>query len=101
MATFALTEVGGPAWDPAVPMRQQEGWPEHAAFMDALVEEGFVLLGGPIGDGSSHRILLIVEAVDEAAVRARLAADPWLDNARLSLTSVDQWTVLLGKPGRI
>jgi uncharacterized protein YciI len=100
MATFALTEIGGPAWDPAVPMRQQQGWPEHAAFMDALVEEGFVVLGGPIGDGSSHRILLIVEAADEAAVRARLAEDPWLDTGRLSLTSVDPWTVLLGEPRR-
>jgi uncharacterized protein YciI len=99
VALFALTEVSGPAWDPALSMREQLGWPEHAAFMDALVEEGFLFLGGPIGDGTSHRILLIVEAADEAAVRARLAADPWLDNGRLSLSSVDPWKVLLGKPG--
>ena len=76
-------------------MREQQGWPEHAAFMDTLVEEGFVVLGGPIGDGTSHRILLVAEAADEVAVRARLATDPWLETGRLSLTAVDQWTVLL------
>jgi hypothetical protein len=29
-------------------MREQEGWDEHARFMDALVDDGFVLLGGSL-----------------------------------------------------
>ena len=27
-------------------MREQDGWDEHAKFMDGLVDEGFILLGG-------------------------------------------------------
>ncbi len=54
-------------------MREQEGWDEHARFMDALVDEGFVLLSGPLeGD---REALLIVDAPSEEAVRERLAAD--------------------------
>jgi hypothetical protein len=42
--------------------------------MDALAEAGFVVLGGPIGDGDGESVLLIVYA-DEATIRARLAED--------------------------
>ena len=48
---FLVTRVRGPAWDYARARREQPGWAEHAAFMDALVEEGFVVLGGPVGEG--------------------------------------------------
>jgi len=41
-------------------MREQEKWAEHAAFMDALADDGFVILGGPLGDGTE--VLLIVDA---------------------------------------
>jgi len=40
MATFALTLVHGPGWDPGRPIREQPGWDEHAAFMDGLVSDG-------------------------------------------------------------
>jgi uncharacterized protein YciI len=61
--------------------------------MDGLVEEGFVLLGGPVGDGS--RVLLAVEADDEAAVRARLAADPWEPLGVLRLERLEPWSLWL------
>jgi hypothetical protein len=48
---YAVTRERGPNWDPARPMREQDGWDDHAAFMDALAEEGFVVLGGPLGEG--------------------------------------------------
>jgi hypothetical protein len=32
-------------------IRDQDGWDEHAAFMDGLVEDGFIILGSPVGDG--------------------------------------------------
>ncbi len=41
--------------------------------MDALAAEGFVLLGGPVGEGDGDDVLLVVEAADEATIRARLA----------------------------
>ena len=53
-------------------MREQEGWDEHAAFMDGLVEDRFILLGGPLeGDRDT---LHVVDAPSEEEVRARFAA---------------------------
>jgi hypothetical protein len=43
--------------------------------VDALVDSGFVILGGPLAD--EHRVVLAVEADSEQAVRATLARDPW------------------------
>ena len=55
-------------------MTDQVAWPEHAAFMNLLVDEGFVVLGGPVGQG--ERVLLVVSADSEAAIRRRIEADP-------------------------
>jgi uncharacterized protein YciI len=93
VAVFAVTEVAGPNWDASRARREQAGWDEHAAFMDALVGDGFVVLGGPIGDG--ERVLLVVEAEDEAAVRARFAPDPWLPAGILEIASIEPWTIWL------
>ena len=74
-------------------MREQDGWDEHARFMDALVEEGFILLGGPLeGD---RDVLHIVEADSAEAVHARLAEDNWTQDGKLETVSVERWTVLL------
>jgi len=62
--------------------------------MDRLVDEGFVFLGGPTGDTDTGDPLLIVEAADEAAVRERLAADPWTDTI-LTIRSIEPWTIWL------
>jgi uncharacterized protein YciI len=93
VAVFAVTEIAGPNWDASRARREQTGWDEHAAFMDALVGDGFVVLGGPIGDG--ERVLLVVEAEDEAAVRARFAPDPWLPAGVLEIASIEPWTIWL------
>jgi uncharacterized protein YciI len=74
-------------------MREQDGWDEHARFMDSLVDEGFILLGGPLeGD---RDVLHIVDAPSEEAVHARLADDNWTANGMLETASVERWTVLL------
>jgi uncharacterized protein YciI len=90
---FALTEVAGPSWDASLARRDQDGWEEHAAFMDRLVADCFVVLGGPLGDG--ERVLLLVEADDERAVRARLAEDPWLQDGRLEIAAIEPWALWL------
>jgi uncharacterized protein YciI len=100
MAVFAVTMVTGPAWDPAVPRREQAGWDEHATFMDQLVADGRVILGGPIGDGTDA--LVVVDAADEDDVRATLAADPWADRI-LRIGRVQRWRLWLDSrvgPGR-
>ena len=61
--------------------------------MNALAAAGFVVLGGPLGDGAE--VLLIVDADGEETVRARLAPDPWTVSGLLELKSVEPWTVLL------
>jgi uncharacterized protein YciI len=91
---FAVVRERGPAWDPTRPMAEQAGWAEHAAFMNALADDGFVVLGGPLGDGP--RVLLAIEAASEEAIRARLAADPWTPMGLLTIASIEPWRILLG-----
>jgi uncharacterized protein YciI len=95
MAGYYLVESAkGPAWDHSRPRREQAGWDEHATFMDRLVEQGFVVLGGPIGEGDGDNTLLVVDADDEATIRARLADDPWHDDL-LRIESIRPWSVWL------
>ncbi len=95
MSDYYLVErAKGPAWDHSRGRRDQDGWDAHAAFMDALAEEGVVLLGGPIGEGDGENALLIVDAESEAEIRARLAEDPWTDDM-LTIESVKPWSVWL------
>lgn len=89
---FVVERRSGPQWDPARPMEEQSHWAEHAAFMDGLVERGFVVLGGPLAD--EHRVVLAVEAGSEEEVRTTLARDPW-DQTHLVIDSVDRWTIRL------
>jgi uncharacterized protein YciI len=84
---------GGP-WDWSRDLREQEdGWEEHAAFMDRLVGEGFIVLGGPL-DGE-REVLHIVRAQSEQAIHDRLAEDNWTQDGRLETVSVEGFTVLL------
>jgi uncharacterized protein YciI len=91
---YLVTRAKGSAWDHSRRRREQSGWDEHAAFMDALVDEGFVVLGGPVGEGDGDDTLQVVDAESEAAVRARLADDPWGEDM-LMTKSVEPWSVWL------
>ena len=61
--------------------------------MDGLVDDGFVILGGPLGDGK--KVLLIVAAENEQELATRLADDPWTPLGVLRTTSVERWEILL------
>jgi uncharacterized protein YciI len=87
-----ILERSGPRWDPRTPLREQWQWDEHAAFMDGLVEAGFIILGGPLGD--EVRTAHVVEAESEDEIRATLARDPWSGTV-LEVASIDRWTLLL------
>ncbi len=95
---YAVTERPGANWDPSRPRREQDKWDGHAAFMDALVEDGFVVLGGPLGNGDE--VLLIVRAGSEAEIEARLAEDPWLPMELLRIARIDRWQIWLGNSAR-
>jgi uncharacterized protein YciI len=93
MATFlVLLRRSGPDYDLSRPLEEQSGWGAHAEFMDRLVADGFVVLGGPLGD--QERVAHVIEAESEATVRATLARDPWNDS-HLRIDSVDPWTIRL------
>jgi uncharacterized protein YciI len=89
-------ERGGP-WDWSRGLREQDGFDEHARFMDALVEEGFIVLGGPLEGG--REVLHAISAPSEEQVRARLAEDNWHENGMLMLKSIEPWTILLDGRG--
>jgi len=93
---FVATRVPGPAWDASRPMREQDGWDGHAAFMDGLAGSGFIVLGGPLGDGT--RFMHACAATDEDDVRSRFAADPWSGDM-LELANIERWTILLEAGG--
>jgi uncharacterized protein YciI len=93
MTLFAVTRGRGPAWDHSRRMREQDAWDEHAAFMEGLVDQGLIRLGGPLGD---DHVLLIAEAESPEEVEARLAEDPWVPLELLRVLSIERWTILLG-----
>ncbi len=93
MANFAVRLVHGPDWDSSRPIREQDGWDEHAAFMDRLVDAGVVILGGPVGDGA--QTLHVVEAAGENDVRARFAEDPWASAGLLRIGTLEPWALWL------
>jgi uncharacterized protein YciI len=96
---YLVRRARGPAWDHARRRREQDGWDEHAAFMDALADEGVVILGGPVGEGDGEDVVLVVNAESEAAIHRRLADDPWGDDM-LTTERVEPWSVLLrASPG--
>ena len=92
MAYYVVLRRTGPQWDPALPMEEQVGWSEHAAFMDQLVASGFVVLGGPLAD--EQRVVLAIEAESEDIVRATLGRDPW-SGTHLVVDAVEPWTIRL------
>jgi uncharacterized protein YciI len=94
---FAVIRARGPRWNDELPMEGQEDWRAHADYMNELVTEGFMLLGGPMLD--TRDVLLIVRAGDEAEVEARLAADCWSAKDLLRTRQISPWWLRLGSLG--
>ena len=98
MSYFAVIRTAGPAWTDGRGTFEQAGVNDHATFMNALAEQGFVLFAGPLA-GSEHgriRALVIVDAVDEAEIHRRLADDPWTLAQRLVIVSIEPWNLFVG-----
>src|SRR5262245_17083516 len=91
---FATIRTRGPAWQESRSLEGQVDWQPHASFMNSLVTEGVVVLGGPLE--GTRDVLLIVRADSADEVRARLAGDPWSTNGLLEIARVAPWTLRLG-----
>jgi uncharacterized protein YciI len=95
---FAVIREAGPRWTDRNGIADQPALAEHAAFMNALADEGFVLFGGPLA-GTEHarlRALLIVRAETEIEIHRRLADDPWTRADRLVSASIESWKIMTG-----
>jgi uncharacterized protein YciI len=90
---FVAISSAGPKRDQSKGTREQPFWNEHAAFIDQLVAEGFILMGGPLGDEGGS--MLIVNADDENEVREKLRDDPWTKHGVLKLESVKRWQIFI------
>ena len=93
MTTFhVVVHRSGPEWKSSVPLEEQSGWEEHAHFREALVDRGFIVLGGPLSD--EHRVVHVVEASSEEEVRSTLGRDPWSET-HLVIAAIELWTIRL------
>jgi len=95
--TFIAISSVGPNRDRCKGTREQPFWDEHAAFIDQLVAEGFIMMGGPLVDMREMPTgaLLIVSAEDEKEVRDKLSNDPWFQKGILKLESVTRWQIFI------
>ena len=91
--TYILLSSAGPLRDLSKGTREQPFWDEHAAFIDALDAEGFILLGGPLVDEGGA--ILVVHATDEREVREKIKDDPWYVQGVLTLESVKRWDIFI------
>jgi uncharacterized protein YciI len=92
---FAVVREAGPAWKDGG-IFEQSAMNEHAAFMNALADQGVVLFGGPLAGSEPGRVrvLLIVNADSEGEIHRRLADDPW-EQEQLITVSVEPWKILV------
>jgi uncharacterized protein YciI len=73
-------------------LREQDAWDEHAAFADELVEQGVIIVGGPIGGDENEIALLAVEAASESELVSIFNRDPWTINGVFRIKTVRRWT---------
>ena len=94
---FVVIRSRGPRWNDSQPLEGQEDWRPHADYMNALVADGFMLLGGPLA--GTRDVLLITRAGSEAEVESRLAADCWTVKDLLVTRQITPWELRLGSLG--
>jgi uncharacterized protein YciI len=90
---FLAISSAGSSRDFSKGTREQPFWDEHAKFIDQLVDEGFILMGGPLEDEGGA--LLILNVQDENELREKLKNDPWTTHRILKLESVKRWQIFI------
>jgi len=97
MSLFAVIREAGPGWADGGAFDQPQV-NDHAVFMNALADDGFVHFAGPLAGSEQGRIrvLVLADAESEADIRGRLAKDPWAISHLLVTASVEPWTLFVG-----
>ena len=94
---FAAFVHRADAWDHSRPPQEQSGFPDHAKFVGELEASGFVAMAGLMQP--SNDVLFIFRAESEAAVRSRMAQDPWQKDGHARLGRVEEVQFRIGAPG--
>ena len=94
---FAALVHRAAAWDQSLPAHEQSGFPDHAKFVGELEASGFIAMAGLMQP--SNDVLFIFRAESEAAVRSRMAGDPWQKDGHARLGRVEEVTFRIGSPG--
>ena len=82
----------GPTWTSGS-VREQPDWDAHAEFVDALIERGTFVMGGPFSDNSGSMSLL--EGIDADEARRLLEDDPFMKNGVFVLEEIREWNVFV------
>lgn len=82
----------GPTWTSGS-VREQPDWDAHAEFVDALIERGTFVMGGPFSDNSGSMSLL--EGIDEDEARRLIEDDPFMKNGVFVLEEIREWNVFV------
>lgn len=90
---YAVRMDPGARWDPAKATREQAFWDEHARYMDALFDDGAVVLGGPFTDRTGS--MVVVRARDARHASRMFRDDPWSVHDVLVAGEVKAWTIFL------
>jgi uncharacterized protein YciI len=80
----------GPAWKSGRP-EEQEGWDAHAEFIDALIDRGVFIMGGPWTNRLGS--MSIWEGMDANEVLDVVQTDPFVLNGVFQIEDVADWTV--------
>jgi hypothetical protein len=91
---FVVVRSRGPAWDDSKSLEGQKDWAAHAAFMDALFDQRFAALVGPLE--GTRDALLVLRAASASEIVDRLASDPWTAEGLLVTTQISPWQLRLG-----
>lgn len=91
--TFVVLSAAGVARDLAKGSCEQPFWDEHAAFIDGLVDEGFIVMGGPLVDEGGAMLIVQAEGLD--AARAKVSGDPWYERGILELVGLKRWDIFI------
>jgi uncharacterized protein YciI len=92
--TFVVVSSAGIHRDLSKGSREQRYWDEHEVFIDALVDRGFIMMGGPFDDGGA---MLVVRAESEDEVRETMGNDPWYQRGILNLDSIRRWQIFIDR----
>lgn len=90
MALFAITYTHPDA----------AGWQTHLmahiGWLQDRLADGSLLASGPFRDVEGHRAMLIMAAVDEAAMRASIATDPFAVEGLIADLTITRWDPIFG-----